>query len=43
MGHRLRVRCGSLIGGSLIAWVSLGGCFSFFPFPIVGGDEVMGL
>ena len=35
MGHRLRVRRGSLISGSLIAWVSLGGCFSFFLFQLL--------
>ena len=48
MGHRLRVR-----RGSLIVWVSdrlVSDCvglswwlFFFFPFPIVGGDEVVGL
>ena len=32
MGNRLRVWRGSLIGDSLIAWVSLGGCFFFFFF-----------
>ena len=37
MGHRLRVRSGSLIGGSLSMVVFL------FLFLIVGGDEVMGL
>ena len=37
MGHRLRVWSGSLIGGSFSVLVFL------FTFPIVGGDEVMGL
>ena len=37
MGHRLRVWSGSLINGSLSVVLFL------FPFPIVGGDEVVGL
>ena len=37
MAHQLRVQHGSLIGGSLSVVVFL------FPFPIVGGDEVVGL